>query len=426
VTQLIVTISPFVGPPKGTVCGVLKAPIVLDEPELMSQVELADIATVDGPDRVLRTGKLLAERIRANINVCKVLDHALQRPEGLPIYLRVGEALAHGLTWEALVGNERFFALERSPIARIARGITQEPGAQQSFAGNLRLVAVLSAVQNPAKREWQGLWRAVEDARADGLPVDLIVFAAEEELIEELTGLPGVTVKPVPSSAGELIDDLRSLEPHLLHLYCHGSTEDKVGLLHIGTITDFDRDDGVSSVVINANELGHAIAEAGTWAIVLNACEGAAAGGEQLTLAETLVNEGVPVAVGMRRLIDASDAHVFSAAFYPAVFAAVGQAALAPVGASTTLEWANTLQRARRDLRDKHGAKPERHDAWTLPVLYTREGPFTLSLAARGDELTVTHAVAESDTVGGLIDVLPDSAPPALLQELRELAPPPP
>ena len=429
-TQLVVSVDPCGA---GTVCGVIRAPIVLANPHLLEPVELGDLDAINGPEAIRDLGERLAERIRANVNVGLVLDHALAIPAqagSLPICFRIGDSMAHALSWEALVGNNAFFALDqRWPIARIARGGMQEPRQiQQSFSGSLRFVAVLSAVQTSAVKEWEGLCRAVEQARMRGLAVDVTVFAGEEEIIEAVRALPAdqATAMPVPGTAQELLDRLRSLEPHLLHLYCHGSIESELGLLSIGTVTDFDRDDGRSSVGLRVDELGQEMADAGTWAIVLNACEGAAAGEGTLTHAEAIVNAGVPVAVGMRRLVDAADARAFSAAFYAEALKAIAEAVAVPAGQSTTLEWAGTLVRARRVLRDNHGPNPAHHDAWTLPVLYTREGAFQLTVADAVDAAAVTHSVAESETLGGIVDVLADSAPPGLLEDLRELTPPSP
>jgi hypothetical protein len=283
---------------------------------------------------------------------------------------------------------------------------------------------VLSAVGRTAVEEWQGLYAAVTGARAAGLPINVTLFAGEKEnLIDVVTQLgdEDIDVRPVPNTGAALRTALRSLEPHLLHLYCHGTIASGVRFLEIGTIGDFIRDNGVSTVHVRVEELGLDMAAAATWAVVLNTCRGAEATDEALTHAEAVVSSGVPVAVGMRRLVDADDATAFSGAFYPAVFAAIKRAF---DGAAKTIEWADTLVQARQVLRDRHGSDPALDEKWTLPVLYTRIGPFELVPAVAAGETATTRVLGESQTVDGIVDVLGESAPADLLEDLRGLAPP--
>ena len=203
-------------------------------------------------------------------------------------------------------------------------------GAQMPFESPLRFVAVLSAVGQPRMEEWNGLYAAVKKARDEGLPMHVTVLSGDERgVIDVVDAIQDdeLDVLPVPDTAAELTRQLQSLEPHLLHLYCHGAITNGVHLLEIGTIRDFDREDvQTSSVVVRVEELGVAMANAHAWAVVLNTCRGAETGDEALTHAEEIVNSGVPVAVGMRRLVESVDAVTFSTAFYPALFSLIRQA----------------------------------------------------------------------------------------------------
>ena len=271
-----------------------------------------------------------------------------------------------------------------------------------------------------------GLYQAAQAARAAGLPVHLSLFAAEEDDVIKVVGALGdaeVTVEPVPDNATDLLTALEGRQPHLLHIYCHGTITDGVRRLEIGTIRDFDRDDGRSSVLVRVDELGTAIARTGTWAVILNTCRGAEATDETLTHAEDLVSRGVPVAIGLRRLVDANDAFAFSSAFYPALLRAIQVAVSGPHGATGEISWGDTLVQARRKLRDIHGADAALHDAWTLPVLYSRPGTFKLVVAAQADLRGTTQALGESQVIGQLVEVLGDDAPDDVVADVRGLAP---
>ena len=75
-------------------------------------------------------------------------------------------------------------------------------------------------------------------------------------------------------------------------------------------------------------------------------------------------------------------------------------------------------------LRDRHGAEASTNDAWTLPVLYARKGAFELVLAGPGGAAATTQELGEKETLGGIVDVLGESAPSELLDDLRGLMPP--
>jgi hypothetical protein len=419
-TSIVLTLDPLQD--GGSVCQVLRAPISLRNPHVASRVDLDDLVAINGPDATRQVGERLIKKIRTNGSVDDVLKYALKSSPGspsLPICFRVGDPVAHALSWEALWGD-RFLALdERWPIGRIARGSDIPDGAQQTFEPPLKLAAVLSAVGRPAIGEWNSLYAAVMKARAHGLDIEVTLFAGEEDLIKPVQALdePQTEAQPVERTSTQLLDALRAVEPDLVHFYCHGAIDDGVRFLEIGTVLDFDREDGKSSVRLRVDELGVAMAQARAWAVVLNTCRGAEVTDEALTHAEEIVSNQVPVAIGMRRLIDTADAVAFTRAFYPAVFSSIMRA----VDSDGIVQWADTLVSARRTLRDIHGANPECDDAWTLPVLYTRTGPFKLIPAAEGKGAETTSAIGANDTVGRLVEVLGDSAPKELLDDVRSL-----
>lgn len=409
----------------------VRAPYAIPNPHAVTVLTFEEVYQLHGPDVVHKIGQWLTSKLRENTAVDGVLAQVLAHPSApptLPLAFRIGDPDAHALSWEAVVANGRFVALDdRWPITRIARGgAIPLDGAKRLYAPPLQLACVLSAVGRPAIKEWNGLYRAVKGARKAGLPVHVTLFAAEEQqVIKAVRGLgdPEVTVEPVPNDATSLLDELEYLEPHLLHMYCHGTITDGVRRLEIGTVRDFDRDDGRSSVKVRVDELGAAMARAGTWAVVLNTCRGAEVSDETLTHAEEIVSRGVPVAIGWRRLVDASDAYAFSGAFYPAALRAVHNAMSGPNAQTRAISWGDTLVQARRKLRDIHGADPKLDDAWTLPVLYTWPGTFRLVVADQAGLRTTTRALGESQVISDIVEILGDDAPADVLADLRGLAP---
>lgn len=425
---IVVYLDPLQGG-GGSVCWV-SAPFDIPNPHAVCVVMLDEALAVNGPNVVRRTGELLADKIRENVAVKSALDIALAQPNAqptVPICFRVGDPAAHGLGWEALVGNDRFLALDdRWPIARIARGSALETRPRRSFAPRLRLVCVLSAVQVPAAEEWVGIHAAVTAARAEGLRVQVTVFAGEPELVQAINGLgeKDTSALPVPGPGAPvgLVEAVEKLEPHLVHLFCHGSIVKDVHRLEVGTASDFGRDDGVSSVLVLAQELGIAVARAQAWGVVLNTCRSAQASGESLTHAEQFVKAKVPVAVGMKRQVDVADAVAFSASFYPEFFRMVHAVREKGPG-EHDVSWPDLLLRARRRLRDLHGADPDSNDAWTLPVLYSSPGGFSLVVTGQqAAEDDVQRSIGEVGTVDGMVAAVSD-APPGFLDDLRAIAP---
>lgn len=413
---------------QGSACYVT-APFDIQNPHFVSFVILDEVFQLNGPDLVRKTGEKLAEKICENAAVQAALDLALAQagPESLPICFRVGDDVAHGLSWEALVGNNSFLALsDRWPIARIARGGALEERPLRPWGEPLRLVCVLSATGVSAEDEWNAVHAAVTASRQKGLAVTVDVFSGEEELVTRINqlGEQGTTARPVlgPEAVPGLIQQIEELQPHLVHLFCHGTTTNGERRLEIATAGDFDRDDGTSSVLLYAEELGTALGRAGTWAVVLNSCKGAQTPDQLLTHAELLVNKGVPVAIGMRRQIDVSDAVAFSGAFWPEAFRTLAQARAKGHG-EQAVSWADTLIRARQKLRDIHGADPALNDSWTMPILYSTPGGFTLVVSETHDEALVTQQIGEAGTVQGLVDVLTEGASAALLADLQSIAP---
>lgn len=428
-TDIVVYLDP-VQNDGGTACFIRAPSFDIGNPHAVSIIRLDDVTQLNGPDVTRQIGEALAKKIRENEAVRAILDMALAHataPPSRPIHFRAADPVAHALSWEALVGNNDFIALDdRWPVARIARGGSVKEGARRPFQPPLRLVCVLSAVGRSALKEWHALYESVQVARQTGLPITVTLFSGEEALLTAAKELKDrhLTVRSIPGPERSLIELIESHEPHVLHMFCHGSITSTVRGLEVGTISDFDRDDGRSSILVRAEELGVALGRVGTWAAVLNTCKGAESLDETLTHAEELVSRGVPIAIGMRRQVDADDASAFAAAFYPGVFRILAAAVAAGAG-DHVMHWVDALGQARRRLRDIHGADPSLHDAWTMPVLYTRPGRFILQVADKGATEEQTYRdMGEAAIVTSIVDLVlgAGDADNAVLTDIRALA----
>lgn len=408
-------------------CSVAKAPFPIPGLHAVNMFTIDDLTGLHGNDVVLQLGEGLAQRIRSNEKVDAVLNNALMHAgDSLPILFRVSDAVAHTLSWESLHANHRFLALEPEwPVGRVPSGGDIPEDTSVEFEPPLRLVVLVSALGRPGLSEWQGIYQRVQAARADGLPIHVTLVAAEDAVVADAqaaqaAGDAELQLEPVRNTPTELLELLASLEPDLLHFFCHGVSDAGIHVLEIGTVNDWNANSPTSSVRLNVEELGEKLSDTDVWAVVLNTCQSAAAQDDDdllaLTHAEQLVVKGVPVAIGMRRLVDQDDATTFSVSFYGRAFAAIRAA----LDGGMEIEWADTLLTARRALRDQAPAAPEADDGWTLPVLYTRSGTFRLiPLGAKESE-------GRRDVVEGLISLLRDGGPDELAFDLDNIVSGPP
>ncbi|MBV9082486.1 MAG: CHAT domain-containing protein, partial [Acidobacteriaceae bacterium] len=118
------------------------------------------------------------------------------------------------------------------------------------------------------------------------------------------------------------------------------------------------------------------------WLVTLNACESATETKDARSLANELVGQGFPAAIGMREKADASYAHKFCRLFYRGVVKTLQ--ALPEGGQPEEIEWAAVMYEARTELGAQCqpavplqvAARACKH--WTIPALYTRPEPFKI------------------------------------------------
>lgn len=325
---------------------------------------------VDAPDAIRQAGALLRAKLAAVVPVGKALVAAFAAdPLGSrPLFFRVGsdpslEAVPFEAVWDDHVGA--FAALDtRWPVARLPTDVTEPPGPF-TMEPSLQVVAVLAAEGIDPSGQIEALRKAC--ASQPGLTVEVTVLTTRTSTIKRLHKTePGWTVELVPPTADALITRLRDIQPHLLHIFCHG-TADGPRLLVA------QRDD----LTVLELTVGHFMALAqpawvAPWLVTLNCCEGAAPGEHTASLASGLVRNGLPAVIGMRKAVDRVVADTFCADLYASVFARLAQ--IAPRGSAvSSLDWAAVLHEPRRRLSVAHGAPGDaalRQKEWTMPVLY--------------------------------------------------------
>lgn len=391
-----------------------------------------DLPDWAAPQGVAAYGKSLAERLGGHPAVQQALQTLALAPpdQRSPLYVRALAPEAEALRWETLCsGQGEFFALRRtSPVGRIVYVGYGDDRPPDPFEPPLRVMALLSALGVPARNEWTSLWKAVEDARAAGLPVEVAVRVGEPDLLDAITqaGHPGVYVAPLPSRSNELEQDIEAFHPHLLHAFCHGNVGYGADWLELATSVDWELADGGAppergSLVVDVDQLASLPAVRAAWLVTLNCCEGGRGGAELRAMAARLVEAGAAAAVGMQEPVHAGDAHEFCRAFYPALFDLLADQLAAAGPGSVEIEWAEALYAPRRALSDRNGHDPTSNRTWTLPVLYVRPERFHVLRrpVPPPDELEAMRARAE--TIAGLLRRLPPDTPEDARDDLLAL-----
>ena len=344
------------------------------------------------PDKTVRAaGMLLYQGLSANDEVKSALDTALQvepdKRRPLILELRQVDARIEALPWETLYAEGAgFLGLDsRWSIGRRVHSNQGQPASE--LATPLRIAAVLSCLGNPAADEWEQLKAAVDAAVADDrLSIEVLLFASEPDLLQTIRTDPPDwlwDLEGIPKSATDLAATFqrhraRGFVPHVLHFFCHGSTQ--LGPhLEIAVPTDWD-DPVQSSLTLEPSDINQLSAPtARPWLVVLNCCLGAAgADGDTAAssqpLAMSLVKDGgYPAVIGMRQSVDVADATTFSSCFYPELF---GVLAAQQPAEPVPPDWSRLLITARRKLAEDpptlRAEAAERRPQWTLPVLYVR------------------------------------------------------
>lgn len=387
----------------------------------------------DGDDAVRKHGQRLFAELEKHPAIKEALADLRKVAPGQAhsFYLHLVVEAAERLCWEALcLKDGKFLSLDaRWPIARIADSVADRHSPMYRFEAPLKVMALLSALKQPAKKEWEALKEAVLAARAANFEIELFVLVGEQDLLDDIKAeiangtLPDVVVEPMPDRTSELerlIDD--RFRPHVMHFFCHGSASHGVARLELATILDWMDDKSTGSLKVDVDTLLGMTALQEVWLVTLNCCEGGRAQENAHSMAHRLVANGVPAAVGVLEPLDAGDAHDFCAAFYPAIFKKLHELTRdAPDDAIVDVEWADALRPPRTNISEKYGL-PAQHREWALPVMYVRPEPFRLHI--KQDELDPAKLNAmrlKAGEIARSLAALPPNTPVEFRQALLDL-----
>lgn len=351
-------------------------------------------AAVLAADSVKAAGGRLYEAITAHPDVGQYLQTALQAHERYPVFIEINtNEGAEALPWEALCSPAGdYLGLDaRWSLARMVQPGYPAPPPFYTLEPPLRVAAVLSCLGVPA----DGELKALRDAVQGNPHVKLLVIASEEQLVVGLQAeidagtAPEVeAVRLVPGDLGELKQMVSDFGPHVLHFFCHGSAEGTPHL-RLALKSDWESANPTSGLLAEVRDFdGFTRATDDLpWLVVLNCCEGAAAGvaREAQSLALGLAATGfAPAVLGMREPIVSDTANLVTRALYRSLFAEVlGRAALPPGQPAPPVDWPQLVVAARDRLaRTYDGLVLSQAAAstkeWTLPVVYVRPEPFDL------------------------------------------------
>jgi CHAT domain len=323
-----------------------------------------------------------------------------------PLYFRTGkdpsvEAVPFEALWDGHLAG--FPCLEQSwPIGRIPADVPS-PAGPFVMERTVRVAAIVGAEGIDPRRQVQALLDGC--AATPDLSVELTVLTTTQAAIDLVAaaGMPGWRADFVPATSDDLVTRLRGVQPHLLHVFCHG-TADGPRLL-------VAQKDDLAVLELSAEHFGALAKPAwfAPWLTTLNCCEGAAPGEQTVSLASGLVRTGLPAVVGMRRVIDVGMTHGFCTALYRAVLARL--AAVAANGRiPAPLSWPEVLFEPRRGLCAGFGAPGVvacRQKEWTMPVLYVASPDLTLrgrptASAAHLDDQQVRNKIFTIGTADAL------------------------
>ena len=331
------------------------------------------------------------------------------------------------IRWEALCDDKGgFVALSnRCQLGRIADEVSNHDTGVRLFAPPLRVAAFLSAAGIKAEPEWNGLATAIADARHAGLDVEMRVFVGEQELLDSAQAAVaagqhlGVTAEPIPPDAIALGQALDEWEPHIVHFFCHGSTEFGRPYVELSTILDHDNNSAAGSVILEIDRLVEWDGVREAWLVVLNCCLGGQASERLSSMAHRLVAAGgIPAAIGMQEPVEVGDANAFCKHLYPRLFEVMSEAFAVADTKPVAVDLTAAVGLPRIALRDKHAASPAEFARWTLPVLYVHREPLQIHRVSAADKPDAQTMKQRVDIVANMLRQLPPDAPEALRQQI--------
>ncbi|NVO58047.1 CHAT domain-containing protein [Rhodobacteraceae bacterium B1Z28] len=359
-------------------------------------VDLAQLVSdpnVDTP-RVVDAGQTLHTMLHTHQNTAVALPSALNAPANAPdrdIWLcfpPYDDAMRH-LPWETLHDPSQGFIDNDLglPVVRMVdtkQDATQPPTALP--ADGLRIISVIAA--DGLKTEGGREFKALYDALAAYIkPWTLHVYSSDQPVIDQITaiGNPRVQHHFVPATATDLMTRISNFKPQICHMFCHGvSVGQGAARLELSTRgSQTNR----ATVEVKASHLTAALPSS-AWLVMLSACNSGAAPGDSGSLATALVEDGVPIVVGMHEPTQVRTLHAFIKGFLAPVLTSLDQA-LAQNG-RVPLSVASCLPAARQAIcatfRKPNGNPAERMKGWSLPAMFVSSNPFHIEPGTDDDD----------------------------------------
>ncbi len=383
------------------------------------------------PERIFEAGQKLYHSLGANA----VVKQTMSGNE--PLYLYIQSERADQLPWEALCAEDGdgFFALGSRPVGRISDSLRSTSALERRLETPVRIAAVLGATGVDATAEWHGLDKAIRNTK---VPIRLHLFLAQRTLLEEIqTSHPKLSVQLI-TGRNELLEGINAVKPHILHFFCHGSSE-YGSYLEVATPSDHAMSQAYpetrGSILLEHRDFEPPDIRKSVWLVTLNACETAQSNAEMGSLARSLIDVGIPVVMAMREPISTDVANLVTEEVYQSLFARVAELLDQPAPDDGlpfrgSIEWASLLQTARHRIlvectrRLSAGAHPRpptwwarEIKEWTLPTLYVRNTHLDLLRVGPADREQESRT-AELNTLRKYLATLHVDTPAAVRQQL--------
>ena len=401
---------------------------------------LKDLGAPQIPADLVRTaGTMLYQALEKHESVRDALKAATAAAskEHAPIYFHIDQSDAEAFPWEVLCDAEgAFLSLnDRIPIARVVGSTRDGKEINRTFKLPVKVFAVLSAANVSAAAEWKALYETFKDITWG---INIKILVGEPELQAEIAKLAEtdkrIEVGYVPADGNELLDQIRSYNPQLLHFFCHGNTASRPHL-RIATKADWVRsaDEGsISLEPVQFQRLDDPASE--ICIVVLNCCKSSVATGDLRSLAMSIIDQGpaFPAVIGMREPVSSQDASLFSKAFYTSIFDRL-EDFLAGTTQLSDIDWVGAMYAPRAKLAAARGDNKPLNDAaasakeWTLPVIYIRPEPFRHRLVRKLTEAEQLEMVTKLDwlrqwqTMNKLNPSIPANVLTQLEQEIAQI-----
>ncbi len=354
-----------------------------------------------------------------------LLHWSMQSHQRNPLYIQLSDPLAESINWEVMHDGRDFYALNRHlPIARLTDPLNELRQPPRYLSRQVRWMSVISACGiGDQRNEWRAIREALLSAR-DHIPGSAPLTAAlrvmvgatalRDEIAGEIArlGMAGFCeVELLGDSASRVVEQIVSWAPNLLHFFCHGFADEFSQFLELAKASDYIAELERGTVRLGTQELQTIANELGNpWCVVLNCCSSAAASPGVQSLACRVVEAGFPCAVAMVEPVTATDAYVFTSAFYPQLLRDLRAAAtVLDTQSRASFEWSGPMHTARVAIVGERSLGTKE---WVMPVMYVRGlEPFAFERApdidpAKADEF-VTRSKIVADwlkTAGGNAD----------------------